>query len=76
MRTRKNWQLYHDNAPALSTHVIQRLGKNNIALMQQPPYFPDFTTFDFWLSLKFKREREEIMETLTAELKSIPEEEF
>ena len=85
MWTGKNWQLYFDNAPAHSAHAIKGfLAINNTALVRQPPYYPDLAPFDFWLFPKLKttlkRTRfqscKTIMKKTTAELRSIPEEEF
>ena len=85
MWTRKNWQLHHDNAPAHSAYVIKGfLTKNNKALVQQPPYSPDLAPCNFWLFPKLKTmlkrkqfySGKDIMEKTTAELRSIPEEEF
>ena len=43
MWTGKNWELYHDNASTHFAHVIKGfLAKNNMVLVQQPPYFPDW----------------------------------
>ena len=81
----KNWQFHHDNAPAHSAHVIIGfLAKNNRALVRQPPYTPDLAPCDFWLYPKLKttlkrrrfESRKDIIEKTTAELRSIPEEEF
>ena len=55
MSTGKNWKLCHDNAPAHCTHVIKGfLAKDNMALVQQPPYSPDLAPCDFWLFPKLK----------------------
>ena len=60
------------------------LAENNTALVRQPPYSPDLAPRDFWLFPTLKttpkrtrfQSRRDIMEKMTAELKSIPEEEF
>ena len=55
MCTGKNWQLYHDNAPAYSTHVMKYfLTKNNTTLVRQPPCSPDLVPCNFWLFPKLK----------------------
>ena len=55
MWTGKNWQLHHDNAPTHSTHTIECfLAQNNMALVRQPPYFPDLAPCNFWLFSKLK----------------------
>ena len=81
MRTGKNWQLHHDNAPAHSAHLIKVfLAKNNTALVRQPPtlliwhhatsgYSPSKKGTRFW-------SRKNIMEKTTVEIKSILEEGF
>ena len=58
------------------------LAKSNTALMRQPPYSPDLAPCNFWLFPKLKttpkgtrfQSRKNIMEKMTAELRSIPEE--
>ena len=52
---KKTWLLHHDNAPvhnALS--ICEFLAKNNIAVLEQPPYSPDLAPCDFFLFSKFK----------------------
>ena len=80
--TGKNGQFHHDNAPAHSDHVINGfLAKNNMAFVQQPPYFPDLAPCDICLFPKLKttlkgmrfQSRIGIMEKTTAEFGSIPE---
>ena len=44
------WQLYHDNAPAHSSQLIQTfLAKHNMHVVRQTPYSPDMAPCDFWL---------------------------
>ena len=86
MWTGKNWQLQTGRtAPAHSAHVIKGfLAKNNMVLVRQPPYSPDLAPCDFWLFPKLKttlkgtqfQSRKDIMKKTTAELRSIPKEEF
>jgi len=43
-----DWILHHDNAPAHTSHLVQRcLAKHGTAQLQQPPYSPDLTPCDF-----------------------------
>ena len=51
----KNFQLYHDNAPTHSAHVIQAfLPKNSVPLVRQVPYSPGLVPRDFWLFLELR----------------------
>ena len=51
----RSWLLHHDNAPAHNTLGIwEFLAKNNIAVLEQPPYSPDLTPCDFYLFPKLK----------------------
>jgi histone-lysine N-methyltransferase SETMAR len=48
-----SWKLHHDNAPALSAHVVQQfLAKHVIPVVSQPPYLPDLAPCDFFYSQK------------------------
>ena len=50
-----SWILYHDNAPAHNALSVKRyLAKNNIPVMEHPPYSPDLAPCDFFLFLKIK----------------------
>jgi hypothetical protein len=78
----RNCQLHHDNAPALSSHMIQSfLVKHGIPVVRQAPYSPDMAPCDFWLFPKLKRplkgsrfdSHEGIMRNATKELRSLPE---
>lgn len=80
-----NWQLHHDNAPAHSSHLIQRfLAKHTIPVVRQAPYSPDMAPCDFWLFPKLKmplkgtrfESREVIMQNATEQLRTIPQNEF
>ena len=47
--------LHHDNAPSHNTLSIwEFLAKNNIAVVDQPPYSPDLASCDFFLFPKLK----------------------
>ena len=47
----KSWVLHHDNAPSHNALSIwEFLAKNNIVLMDQPPYSPDLALCDFFVS--------------------------
>ena len=81
----KNFQLYHDNAPAHSAHVIHAFpAQNSMSLVRHAPYSPELARCDLWLfpklktSLKGRRfqSRGDIMKKSTEELGNIPEEEF
>ena len=44
------WLLYHGNAPTHNALGIREfLAKNNIAVLEQPPYSPDLAPCDFFL---------------------------
>ena len=46
----RSWLLHHDNAPAHNALGIREfLAKNNIAVLEQPPYSPDLAPCDFFL---------------------------
>ena len=50
-----SWILHHDNAPAHNALYVKRyLAKNNIPLMEHPPYSPDLVPCDFFLFPKIK----------------------
>jgi len=45
-----SWILHHDNAPAHNALSLKRyLAKNNIPVMEHPPYSPDLAPCDFSL---------------------------
>ena len=51
----RSWLLYHDKAPAHNALGIREfLAKNNIAVLEQPTYFPDLAPCDFFLFPKLK----------------------
>ena len=51
----RSWLLRHDIAPAHKALGIREfLAKNNIAVLEQPPYSPDLAPCDFFLSPKLK----------------------
>ena len=79
----RSWLLHHDNAPAYNALGIRDfLAKNNIALLEQPPYSPDLAPCDFVLFPKLKevikgtrfQDSEAIKTSVTRELRTIPEE--
>ena len=44
-----DWTLHQDNAPAHTSHLVQRfLAKHGTAQLQQPPYSPDLAQRDFF----------------------------
>jgi hypothetical protein len=48
-------QLHYDNAPALSTTLVQGLlVKHHITQVCQPPYSPDLAPCKFWLFPELK----------------------
>ena len=56
------WLLHHDNAPAHNTLGIREfLAKNNIAVLEQPPYSPDQAYCDFFLFPKLKEVIKELV---------------
>ena len=51
----RSWLLNHDNAPAHNALGIREfLAKNNIAVLEQPPYSPNLAPCDFFLFPKLK----------------------
>ena len=77
--------LHHDNAPARNALGIKEfLGKNIIAVLEQPPYSPNLVPCDFFLFPKLKevikgtrfQDSKAIKTTVTRELRAIPEESF
>jgi len=51
----RSWLLHHDNAPSHNALGIwEFLAKNNIAVLEQPPYSPDLAPCDFFLFPKLK----------------------
>ena len=50
-----SWILHHDSAPAHNALSVKRyLAKNNIPVMEHPPYSPDIAPCDFFLFPKIK----------------------
>jgi len=81
----RSWLLYHDNVPAHSALEIREfLAKNNIAVLEQPPYSQDLTPCVFFLFPKLKevikgtrfQDSEAIKTVVTRELRAIPQESF
>ena len=82
---KKSWLLRHGNTPvhnALSIHEF--LAKNNIAVLEQPPYSPDLAPCDFFLFPKLKGvmkgmrfpDVQAIKRAVTKELRAIPKKSF
>ena len=80
-----DWILHHDNAPAHTSHLVQQfLAKHGTAQLQQPPYSPDLTPWDFFLFPRLKKvpkghrfeATEDIRLNSTKTLLDIPKEEL
>ena len=78
----RSWLLYHANAPAhIALGIREFLAKNNIAVLEQPPYSPDLAPCDLFLFPKLKevikgtrfQDSEAIKTAVTKELRAIPE---
>ncbi|GFY08778.1 mariner Mos1 transposase [Trichonephila clavipes] len=55
-RAESSWCLLHDNAPSYTSLAVhQFLAKNNVCVLNQPPYSPDFAPCDYSLFSKLKR---------------------
>ena len=79
------WLLHHDNASAHNALGIWEFPvKNNIAVLEQPPYSPDLAPCDFFFSPKLKevikgtrfQDLEAIKTAVTRELLAIAEKSF
>jgi hypothetical protein len=45
-----SWSLLHDNAPVQWSDLVKDfLAKNNVTILQHPPYFPELALADFYL---------------------------
>ncbi|UYV60991.1 hypothetical protein LAZ67_1003019 [Cordylochernes scorpioides] len=54
-RDEDSWCLLHDNAPSHSSLTVRRfLAKNNVCVLNHPPYSPDLAQCDFYLFPKIK----------------------
>ncbi|UYV73796.1 hypothetical protein LAZ67_11000937 [Cordylochernes scorpioides] len=54
-RDENSWCLLHDNAPSHSSIIVRRfLAKNNVCVLNHPPYSPDLAPCDFYLFPKIK----------------------
>ena len=82
---KKSWLLHHDNAPVHNALSIREfLAKNNIAVLEQPPYSPDLAPCDFFLLPKLKGvmkgtrfpDVQAIKRAVTKELRAIPKKSF
>ena len=52
----RSWLLHHDNAPFHKAVGIREfLTKNNMSVVEQPPYFPYLAPCDFFLFPKLKK---------------------
>ena len=83
--TTRSWLLHHEIAPAHNDLGIwEFLAKNNIAVLEQPPYSPDLAPCTFFLSSKLKevikgnrfQGLEAIKTAVTRELRAISKESF
>ena len=81
----RSWLLHHDNAPACNALGIwEFLAKNMIAILEQPPYYPDLAPCDFFLFLKLKKvikgtrfqKSDAIKTAVTKDLQAIPKGSF
>ena len=81
----RSWLLHHDNAPAHNAlEIWEFLAKNNIAVLEQPPYSPYLVPCDFFLFPKLKeiikgtrfQDSEAIKTAVTREFRAITEESF
>ena len=51
-----DWILYHDSAPAHTSHLVQQfLAKHGTAQLQQPPYLRDLAPCDFFPFPRLKK---------------------
>ena len=80
-----DWIMYHDNAPAHTSHLVQQfLAKYGTAQLQHQPYSPDLALCDFFLFPRLKKvlkghrfeATEDIKRNSTKTLLDIPKEEF
>ena len=80
-----DWILYHENAPAHTTHYVQQfLAKHGTVQMQQPPCSPDLALCDFFPFPRLKKvlkghrfeATEDIKRNSAQTLLDIPKEEF
>jgi hypothetical protein len=47
----ESWHLLHENAPVHSSDVVSKLlAKGGIPMLSQPPYSPDLSLADFFIS--------------------------
>ena len=81
----RSWLLHHDNAPAYDALGIREfLAKNNVVVLEQPPYSPDLALCDFFLFPKLKevmkgtrfQDSEAIKTAVTIEFRAILKESF
>ncbi|UYV61578.1 hypothetical protein LAZ67_1005355 [Cordylochernes scorpioides] len=69
-RDENSWCLLHDNAPSHSSLIVRRfLAKNNVCVLNHPPYSPDLAPCDFYLFPKIKLK----LKAATSTLEAIPQ---
>ena len=78
----RSWLLHHDNASAHNALKIREFStKHNIAVLEQPPYFPNLAPCDFFfLKEVIKgtcfRDSEAIKTAMTSKIQVISKESF
>ncbi|UYV82258.1 hypothetical protein LAZ67_21001480 [Cordylochernes scorpioides] len=64
----ETWCLLHDNAPSHSSLIVRRfLAKNNVCVLNHPPYSPDLAPCDLFIpknKIEVKRSRPEVQHLL------------
>ena len=46
----ETWSLLHDNAPSHTSLIVRQfLGRNQVCVLNHPPYSPDLAPYDFSL---------------------------
>ena len=83
LREMRSWLIHQEISPAHNASGIREFfAKNNIAVLEKPPYSPDLAPCDFFLLSKLKEvikgtrfsDSEAIKTILTRELRAIPKE--
>jgi histone-lysine N-methyltransferase SETMAR len=84
-RDPESWSLLHDNAPSHNSLIVRRfLARNQVCVLNHPPYSPDLAPCDFSLFPKLKLELKgcffedipTIQTALTLALEAIPKKEL
>jgi transposase len=84
-RRTNSWFLLHDNAPAHPSCLVKDfLAKNNVTIMEHPPYSPDLVPANFYLFFRLKSalkgrrfcDATHIIKNATEELKRLPQNDF